>query len=83
MRDRQTDWRKLIIEWRSELVSELVSEWFILTEGNEPEEGIVTENRGQVAAEASVVGLLRVECIVFFASLLAEFDGRELAGNQV
>lgn len=52
-------------------------------ERNEPKEGIVAQNRRQVATEAPVIWLSSVEGVVLFASLLTEFDRRELAADQV
>ena len=54
-----------------------------LTEWDEPEEGIVAEDGGQVAAETPVIRLSCVESLVFLATLLAELNGCELAGDQV
>eukprot|EP00353_Schmidingerella_taraikaensis_P014142 CAMPEP_0185581814 /NCGR_PEP_ID=MMETSP0434-20130131/19055_1 /TAXON_ID=626734 ORGANISM="Favella taraikaensis, Strain Fe Narragansett Bay" /NCGR_SAMPLE_ID=MMETSP0434 /ASSEMBLY_ACC=CAM_ASM_000379 /LENGTH=185 /DNA_ID=CAMNT_0028200443 /DNA_START=366 /DNA_END=922 /DNA_ORIENTATION=- len=52
-------------------------------EWDEPEERVVAEDQSEVLAEASIVGLLRVERVVLLAALLAELDSREGARDQV
>ena len=56
---------------------------YLLTEWYKPEEGIVAKNCAEILAEAAVVGLTSVECIVIFRALLAEFDGSVLIADQV
>ena len=55
----------------------------ILTEWNKPEEGVVAEDTGQVAAEATIVGLLSMEGTVIITALLAELDGCVATGDQI
>lgn len=52
-----------------------------LTEGNEPEEGVVAEHGAHVEDEAAVVGHARVEGVVLLAALLAVLDGGVAAGD--
>ena len=55
----------------------------LLTEWYKPEEGIVAKNCAEILAEAAIVGLTSVECIIIFRALLAEFDGSVLIADQV
>ena len=68
----------LFVEEEHDAVTLVVRE-----ERNEPKEGIVAQNGRQVATEAPIIWLPCVESVVFFASLLAEFDSGELAADQV
>lgn len=55
----------------------------ILTERNEPEEGVGAEDSRQILAEATVKWLPRVECAILLAALFAELDRCEAARDEV
>jgi hypothetical protein len=45
-----------------------------LTDRDEPKEGVVTEHVAHIIAEATVIGLLHVEGLVFLIALLAKLN---------
>jgi len=55
----------------------------LLTERNEPEEGVVAEDSTEVLAESAIIRFASVEGVVVFAALLAEFDGGVLVADEV
>ena len=55
----------------------------ILTEGNEPEEGVVAEDCTEVLAESAIIRLASVERVIVFTALLAELNSGVLVADQV
>ena len=54
-----------------------------LTEGNDPEERVMTKNGDEIGTEAQVVRHSVMESVVLFVALLTELDSGELARDQV
>ena len=55
----------------------------ILTERNEPEEGIVAQNCAEIVAETAIIWLLCMECAIIIASFLTELDSRVATRDQI
>ena len=55
----------------------------VLTERNEPKEGIVAKNGAEIAAEPTVVGLFGVEGAIIVSALFTELNRCELAWYEI
>ena len=55
----------------------------VLTERNEPEEGVVAENSAEVLAESAIIRFASMEGVVVFTALLTEFYSGVLVADEV
>ena len=55
----------------------------ILTERNEPEEGIVAQNCAEIVAETAIIWFASMEGVVVFTALFAEFNRCVLVADKV